>query len=103
MQLIWSGFILITLIFTPETYAPAILQRRAKKLRQSTGDQSYKAQVELNDVNLLADVFASFYIPFKIMAQEPMALLLDIWTAFELGIFFAFYSAFPIVYDRHGL
>ncbi|KAG8913121.1 hypothetical protein FRC00_003002, partial [Tulasnella sp. 408] len=56
-----------------ETYIPTLESRKAKKLRKSTGDDRYH----------------------KIMMYEPMALLLDIWSALLLGILYLTFEAFP--------
>lgn len=47
--LLWiSAFCLVLLFFfLPETYAPNILTRRAHRVRQLTGDPSYKAEAEI--------------------------------------------------------
>ncbi|KAG8910828.1 hypothetical protein FRC01_006106, partial [Tulasnella sp. 417] len=71
---IWAGVELALLIFlVPETYVPTLETRKAKKLRKSTGDEKYH----------------------KIMMYEPMALLLDIWSALLLGILYLTFEAFP--------
>ncbi|KAI1024504.1 hypothetical protein LB503_007089 [Fusarium chuoi] len=48
LQLILCGFLFVCLVvLVPETYAPVILENRAKKLRKQTGDDSYLAEHEL--------------------------------------------------------
>jgi hypothetical protein len=38
----------------------------------------------------------------ELLATEPMALLLCIWTAVLLGIMYMFFSAFSIIYGAEG-
>lgn len=53
-ELLWvSGFTLvILLLFLPETATPNILYRRARRVRQITGNQNYmaEAEIELKDL-----------------------------------------------------
>ena len=77
----------------PETYAPSILRAKAKRIRRETGDDRYKCKAEMADTSLAHDLLQSTTIPFKLLAAEPMALVLDLWCAFVLGVRFA--SALP--------
>jgi predicted MFS family arabinose efflux permease len=38
----------------------------------------------------------------ELLATEPMALMLCIWTAVLLGIMYMFFSAFAIIYGADG-
>lgn len=48
-ELLWlSGFALVVLFFfLPETFAPNILSRRARRIRRITGDQRYASEAEI--------------------------------------------------------
>jgi DHA1 family multidrug resistance protein-like MFS transporter len=48
-ELLWiSGFALVLLFFMlPETFAPNILSRRARRIRRITGDQKYASEAEI--------------------------------------------------------
>jgi DHA1 family multidrug resistance protein-like MFS transporter len=48
-ELLWiSGFALVLLFFLlPETFAPNILSRRARRIRRITGDQKYASEAEI--------------------------------------------------------
>ena len=49
IQLILAGFIYALMVLTvPETYAPTILLKRARKLRAETGDKTYVTEQELD-------------------------------------------------------
>ncbi|KIJ49144.1 hypothetical protein M422DRAFT_28127 [Sphaerobolus stellatus SS14] len=101
---IWTFIELWALIlFVPETYGPTLLQRRAERLRKETGDESYYAPLDVNEKSLLRTILVSCYFPFKIMIEERMALLLDIWAALMLGILYLTFQAFPIIFGEiHG-
>ncbi|MBO1764917.1 MFS transporter, partial [Escherichia coli] len=49
IQLILSGIVWILITFTvPETYAPQILAKRAKKMRKETGDDKFVTEQDLD-------------------------------------------------------
>ncbi|KAG8947528.1 hypothetical protein FRC04_010709 [Tulasnella sp. 424] len=94
---IWAGVELALLVFfVPETYIPTLEARKARKLRKSTGDERYYSTLERSEKRGLAQTIAlSCLRPFQIMIYEPMALLLNIWSALLLGILYLTFEAFP--------
>ncbi|THH29235.1 hypothetical protein EUX98_g4950 [Antrodiella citrinella] len=42
----------------------------------------------------------SCYVPFKHLALDQMALLLDLWSAILLGILYLAFEAFPIIFGQ---
>ncbi|GAA5967258.1 hypothetical protein JCM8115_005444 [Rhodotorula mucilaginosa] len=100
--IIWAAVeyvLLITLV--PETYLPALLMRRAKKLRKA-GRTDVKAPLEVDERSIPQVIAMSCTRPFKILATEPMAFMLCLWTAILLGILYLFFSAFNIVFGKEG-
>ena len=108
---------LLHLMTFRETYAPRLLQKKAHMLRRKTGDNSYSSALDRDTRSIASVVLRSCYIPLyvlfcspvladtsdsQLLAIEPMALFLCIWTALLLGIIYAFFSAFPIVFSAHG-
>lgn len=61
----WAAieFVLI-LTLVPETYAPALLKRRAKKLRKA-GRTDVKAPIEIDDRNIAGVILMSCTRPFR--------------------------------------
>ncbi|KZS95550.1 MFS general substrate transporter [Sistotremastrum niveocremeum HHB9708] len=102
--LIWQAVEFICLAtMVPETYEPVLRQRKAAKIRKETGDQGYYAPLDNRGRSVLQAVIISCYKPFEILAFEPMALLLDIWSALLLGILYLTFQAFPIIFEQvHG-
>lgn len=93
------------LLFVPETYQPVLLKWKAQKLRKTTGDSRYYAPIEKqNQYNTLPQaILTSCYVPFKLLALDRMALLLDLWNALILGILYLAFQAFPIIFEEgHG-
>ncbi|KAK4057609.1 hypothetical protein OIO90_001255 [Microbotryomycetes sp. JL221] len=85
----------------PETFLPARLKQKAKKLRKR-GRTDVKAPIEVDDRSIPKVVAMSCVRPFQILVAEPMALALCTWTALLLGILYAFFSGFNFVYTEYG-
>ncbi|KAH9985041.1 MFS general substrate transporter [Russula compacta] len=104
LLIIWSFVQIVALIcFVPETYVPVILKRKAQRLRKTTGDRKYYAPLEKSHVNLSYAILVSCYRPFYLILCDRMALLIDVWTAFALGLQYLAFEAFPIIFMKvHG-
>lgn len=101
IQLIFSGFCYCLITFTvPETYAPSILARRAKKMRKETGDDKYVTEQDL-DMRPFAERLRVFLIrPFQLLFLEPIVLFVSIYMSVLYGLLYMFFVAFPIVYQE---
>ncbi|PWN30299.1 MFS general substrate transporter [Jaminaea rosea] len=101
---IFSGVcLIITAITLPETYAPAIMQRKAKRIRKETGDERYKAPLDLAKVDASTLLHSIFAKPWIMLAQEPMLLAITLYMAFVYGVLYLLFEAYPIVFEEgHG-
>ncbi|KAJ5438874.1 drug/proton antiporter YHK8 [Penicillium daleae] len=98
--LIWTGVLLVSIIFlVPETYHPVLLRRKAQKLRQETGDDRWKAPIEKMQRSVAQTVLRSMYRPIMLLTMEPMCLNLCIFSAILLGILYLFFGAFQLVFN----
>ncbi|KAI0812553.1 major facilitator superfamily domain-containing protein [Irpex lacteus] len=102
--IIWTFVELVMLlVLVPETFALVLLKDKAKKLRKATGDDKYWAPVDRRKETILHAMIMSCYIPFKLLATDYMALLIDLWAALILGIQYLTFQAFPIIFEQgHG-
>ncbi|PPJ52936.1 hypothetical protein CBER1_11491 [Cercospora berteroae] len=100
--IIWAAlqWILIV-VFVPETYAPVLLRRKAQKLRKETGDQRWKAPIEVMDRSVLQTVLWSCIRPFQLLFFEQMCLNLCLLSAILLGILYLFFGAFAVVFQNN--
>jgi MFS family permease len=90
-------------VFVPETYVPVILKKKARRLRESTGDPKFYAPVDRREGTLTSAILVSCYKPFQLLLFDRMALLLDSWNALILGILYLAFQAFPVIFeDIHG-
>ncbi|KAI0684802.1 major facilitator superfamily domain-containing protein, partial [Cytidiella melzeri] len=104
LLIIWTFIELMLLLWlVPETLAPVILKHKAQRLRKSTGDQNYWAPIDRREGTLMHALLMSCYVPFKLLATDYMALLIDLWAALILGIQYLTFQAFPIIFEQgHG-
>lgn len=101
MQLILSGTVWFLITFTvPETYAPTLLARRAKKLRATTGDDKFVTEADL-DLRPLFERLRLFLIrPFQLLFLEPIVFFISVYMSVLYGLLYMFFIAFPIIYQE---
>ncbi|KAG1763907.1 major facilitator superfamily domain-containing protein [Suillus placidus] len=104
VQLCWIFVeLLMLVIFVPETYVPVILKKKARRLRESTGDPKFYAPLDRREGSLASAIIVSCRTPFQLLLFDRMALLLDSWNALILGILYLAFQAFPIIFENvHG-
>ncbi len=85
--------------FVPETYHPVLLRRKAIKLREETGEQRWKAPIEVMQRSITQTITRSCYRPFLLLTLEPMCLNLCIFSAILLGVLYLFFGAFELVFQ----
>ncbi|KIW16273.1 hypothetical protein PV08_06324 [Exophiala spinifera] len=99
IQLILAGVSwgLLTLTI-PETYAPAILTKRAKKLRKETGDARYVTEQEIDKRPFSEQVWIFLIRPLQLLFLEPIVFLISLYMSVLYGLLYMFFVAYPIVY-----
>ncbi|KAI1292606.1 major facilitator superfamily domain-containing protein [Xylaria venustula] len=100
LTLILSGIIWLLITFTvPETYAPTILARRAKKMRKETGETDWVTEQDL-DMRPLAERMRIFLImPLKLLFGELIVFLISLYMSVLYGLLYMFFIAYPIVFE----
>ncbi|KAJ7715945.1 MFS general substrate transporter [Mycena maculata] len=104
LMFIFSALSLLSgAIFTPETYAPVLLRRRASKLaRQSNGIVHYVSVHDLDRSKSISQVmFSNFSRPFVFLVTEPIVLCVTLYISIVYGTLYALFAAFPIVFQQH--
>jgi hypothetical protein len=76
-----SFFGLIGFIIIPESYAPVLLQRRAKKLRYETKNWALHAKADEQPVDLKLIVEKYLLRPFKMLVLEPILVLITLYMS----------------------
>lgn len=101
IQLIFGGVVYILITFTvPETYAPTILAKRAKKLRKETGESDHVTEQDL-DMRPFSERIRVFLIrPFQLLFGELIVFLVSVYMSVLYGLLYMFFVAYPIVYQE---
>lgn len=101
IQLILAGLMgTIGFIVIPETYAPVLLQRKAKKLRYQTKNWATRAPADEKEVNLHEIAEKYLLRPFKMLALEPILVLITIYMSLIYGIIYGFFEVFPVTFQE---
>ncbi|KAF4554697.1 MFS-type transporter-like protein 35 [Elsinoe fawcettii] len=101
IQLILSGAAWILITFTvPETYAPTLLSRRAKKMRKELGDDKYVTEEDL-DKRPFAERMGLFLLrPFQLLFLEPIVFFISLYMSVLYGLLYMFFVAYPIIFQQ---
>ncbi|KAF7799594.1 hypothetical protein EIP86_010832 [Pleurotus ostreatoroseus] len=103
VNMMFAGGMMLLMFTLPETFAPVILKRRAKKLRKETGDDKICTEQELFKVPFSEMMKDTLIRPFAMLATEPILLLLSLYIALIYGLLYAFFFSYPVVFggDYH--
>ncbi|KAM0749043.1 MFS general substrate transporter [Meredithblackwellia eburnea MCA 4105] len=85
--------------FLKETYSPVLLARRARQLRQETGDQSIMTEQELHRRPLSDVVFEALVRPLVMLFTEPIMALFSAYLCLIYGLLYGFFFSYPIVFQ----
>ncbi|KAK5452410.1 Synaptic vesicle transporter SVOP [Exophiala xenobiotica] len=99
IQLILAALSWALLTLTvPETYAPAILDKRAKKLRKETGDAKYVTEKDIDQRPFGEQLRIFLLRPLQLLFLEPIVFLISLYMSVLYGLLYMFFVAYPIVY-----
>jgi len=91
------------LLSQPESYAPVLLVWKAKHIREITGDDRYKADVEINQASLLRRFRLAMWRPFTLLVTEPILMLVAIYLIFVTVVLYSSLNGFGFVFgDTYG-
>ncbi|KAF2723957.1 MFS general substrate transporter [Polychaeton citri CBS 116435] len=102
----WIELIMAVLFWTiglfiyPESYAPVILQRRAKKLRYQTRNWAIHAAADEKEVDLREITEKYLLRPFIMLFLEPILVLITVYMALIYGILYLFFEVYPISFQE---
>jgi len=90
----------VLILTVPETYAPTILLRRAKRLRKESGDESYATEQELERRPLGETLQICLLRPLQLLFGELIVFLISLYMSVLYGLLYMFFVAYPIVYQQ---
>lgn len=89
ITLIFAFVVYCTIVFTiPETYAPTILKKRAKRLREETGDASYVTELEIDQKPFREEMAVFLLRPFQLLFCELIVFLISVYMSVLYGYVF---------------
>ncbi|KAI1270851.1 major facilitator superfamily transporter [Xylaria sp. FL0933] len=105
IALIYAGATLIPVFFLlPETYAPILLSRRARKLRKAAPTAEVYAAFELEDKDIKQVVTKVLTRPIRMILTEMIVTATCLYLALVYAIFYISFGSFPIIFqDLYGL
>lgn len=83
--------------FLPETLPANILLRRAKQLREATGDSRYHSPSEMTNKkgNVFIEMIENIAVDFKLSFIDPVILFINVHTMLIYGILYLWFEFFP--------
>lgn len=105
ITLIISGLVLVLVVlFQPETYPQTLLKWKAQHLRELTGDDRYRAAIEVRSDSLFVRLRRALYRPFLLTFQEPIIILLALYLTVIYIILFTFLDGYTYIFtDTYGI
>ncbi|PWY68481.1 MFS general substrate transporter [Aspergillus heteromorphus CBS 117.55] len=87
---------LFGLVSLRETYAPVLLERKARKLHKDNGDPEYQTEAKRsNNQTTFQFLCVSLVRPFKLLTTQPIIQFLALYMAFIYGLMYLVISTFP--------
>ncbi|KAG6872077.1 hypothetical protein C0995_013295 [Termitomyces sp. Mi166 len=101
----WILFILVGVVFLstliiPETYAPALLKKKAARLRKETGDDSYNTRAEMDRRSFSSTLKIAATRPWIMMVTEPIHEDLLTMSSPDLSFVYSLLYLLFFVYPR---
>lgn len=97
--MIAAGFTCCMMLIIPETYAPALLQKKAKRKRKETGDDRFWSRYDIK-VGFVELMKINLSRPFVMAVTEPICIFWNVYIAIIYGILYLCFVAYPIVYTE---
>ncbi|KAL3478306.1 major facilitator superfamily domain-containing protein [Aspergillus californicus] len=92
--------IILVVLFLRETRGGAVLSKRAKLVREATGDDRYKSIGEINTPSLKHMLHDSSVKAIRMLATEPVVFAFGLWISFAWFVTFLFLSVIPITFSE---
>ncbi|KAJ7246128.1 MFS polyamine transporter [Mycena haematopus] len=95
----------LVIVGLPETYAPVILLNKVKALRKAdpAGNRHLFAGHEKQDWSFKGVRDRTILRPFKMLAGEPILILITIYLTILYGVLYGLLQAFPIIFiEKRG-
>jgi multidrug resistance protein len=86
----------IGLFLLQETYAPKLLEQKARRLRKQTGDDTWYADApKVTAMHWARNIQVSLARPFIMLATQPIIIVIAVYMAYLYGLTYLVLSSFP--------
>ncbi|KAF1982190.1 MFS transporter [Aulographum hederae CBS 113979] len=101
ITLIIAGLVLtLVVLFQPETYAPLLLSWKAQHLRKVTGDDRFKAELEIMNDSLAKKLIRNLSRPFLLVRTELIILLMTLYLTVVYIVLFTFFDGYTYIFSE---
>jgi MFS family permease len=100
VNLAFAGLMTILMGVIPETYAPVLLKRRAKKLRKETGNPNFITEQEKKKLTFSEVVKTALIRPITMILTEPVLDLMCMYIVLIYAMLYAFFGAYPVIFTE---
>lgn len=91
---------LVALIFMRESYAPVLLERKAKRLRRETGNTNLRSKMD--DGLVPKQLFRNAIVrPTKLLFLSPICSLMSLYIAIVYGTLYLLFTTFTFVFEEN--
>ncbi|KAJ9632109.1 hypothetical protein H2203_000510 [Taxawa tesnikishii (nom. ined.)] len=101
VTLIMSGLVLgLVVLSQPETFPPILLKWKAAHLRAITGDDRYRAEVEVRSESFIHRLGRALYRPFLLTTTEPIIILVAAYLTVIYIVLFTFLDGYTYIFQE---
>ncbi|PYI11993.1 MFS general substrate transporter [Aspergillus sclerotiicarbonarius CBS 121057] len=102
--IIGGAVLVIVLLFQPETYGDLILYWKASILRKATGDERYRAPMEMKREGLGQRLKTSVCRPFAMFYSELIIILVSLYLTIIYIVLFTFLEGYTYIFgEAYGI
>jgi hypothetical protein len=83
-----------------ETYAPVLLQRKARRTRKQTGNTAFHTPYESADRSASKVLGSALQRPFRMLGTQPIIQAIAVYMAFIYGLMYLLLSSFPTLWTE---
>ncbi|KAJ5092659.1 hypothetical protein NUU61_007529 [Penicillium alfredii] len=100
ITIILAGLVLgLVVLFLPETYSPLLLRWKAKQLRRLTGDNRYRAPLEVKKIPFFRRLGHALYRPLIFFATEPIIMVFTVYLSALFIVLYTWISGYVFIYQ----
>lgn len=100
VNMAFAGVMWIVTACIPETYAPVILKRRAKRLRVELSNPKIMTEQEAQGMSVSEMVRECLLRPLYFAATEPVLDLMCFYVCLIYSLLYAFFFAYPVIFGK---